>query len=148
MAGPSREPLRAADWPARLGAAAAASARRWQRLLVPLAAAASVAVIATVALVISQHVRSPGNTQAKLHLSPLPQPASPARPDNAVPPPYYAALTATNPRWRYNPLDVTVRATATGKVLATVRPPRPFTTFSWISGAADDRTFVGGSTVL
>jgi Sigma-70 region 2 len=33
-------------------------------------------------------------------------------------------------------------ATATGTALATVSPPRPYRTFSWVSGAADDRTFV------
>jgi hypothetical protein len=122
------------------------AARREHRLLVPLAAAASVAAIAATVLVFSQnahvHVHAPGTAHPKLHLSPLPRPASPLPPSDAVPPPYYAALTATNPAWRYHPLVVTVRATATGRVLATVRPPGPFTTFTWISGAGDDRTFV------
>jgi hypothetical protein len=35
-----------------------------------------------------------------------------------------------------------IRATATGAVLATVRPPKPYGTFNFVSGAADDRTFI------
>ena len=35
-----------------------------------------------------------------------------------------------------------IRDTATGSVVATVSPPRPFTRFSAITAAADDRTFV------
>jgi hypothetical protein len=122
------------------------AARRGYRLLVPLTAAASVAAIAATVLVFSNHARVhvhvPGAARLKLRLSPLPRPANPLPDNDAVPPPYYAALTATNPAWRYHPLVVTVRATATGRVLATVRPPKPFTTFTWISGAGDDRTFV------
>jgi DNA-binding beta-propeller fold protein YncE len=34
-----------------------------------------------------------------------------------------------------------VRATATGEVLATVEPPRPYRAFTWVTAAADDRTF-------
>jgi len=35
-----------------------------------------------------------------------------------------------------------VRSTLTGHVLATVTPPRPYQIFTWVSAAADDRTFV------
>jgi hypothetical protein len=35
-----------------------------------------------------------------------------------------------------------VRATASGAVLATVTAPAPYNTFSWVTAAADDRTFV------
>jgi hypothetical protein len=35
-----------------------------------------------------------------------------------------------------------VRATATGRALATVIPPRPYGTFAGVTAAADDRTFV------
>jgi hypothetical protein len=35
-----------------------------------------------------------------------------------------------------------VRSTLTGHVLATVTPPRPYRIFTWVSAAADDRTFV------
>lgn len=35
-----------------------------------------------------------------------------------------------------------IRATATGRPLATVTPPRPYGTFAGITAAGDDRTFV------
>jgi hypothetical protein len=35
-----------------------------------------------------------------------------------------------------------VRSTVTGRVLATVSPPRPYNVFTWVSGTADNRTFV------
>ena len=35
-----------------------------------------------------------------------------------------------------------MRSTVTGHTLATVRPPAPYNVFTWVSGAADDRTFV------
>jgi len=35
-----------------------------------------------------------------------------------------------------------VRSTITGHTLATVIPPRPYDIFTWVSAAADDRTFV------
>ena len=35
-----------------------------------------------------------------------------------------------------------VRASATGAVLATITAPKPYSTLTWVSGAADDRTFV------
>ena len=57
------------------------------------------------------------------------------------PPPYYIALTAMSkgptPR-----LDAVIHDTRTGATVATIKPPRPFTTFSEVTGAADDRTFV------
>jgi hypothetical protein len=35
-----------------------------------------------------------------------------------------------------------VRSTVTGRVLATVSPPRPYKVFTWVNGTADSRTFV------
>jgi len=61
-------------------------------------------------------------------------------------PPYYVALTITGnggccqPRTR-----AVVRATATGAVLATVTPPRPYGTFDGVTAAGDGRTFVLGA---
>jgi hypothetical protein len=40
------------------------------------------------------------------------------------------------------PTDAVVRAAATGTLLATITPPRPYGTFIGVTGAADDRTFV------
>ena len=38
-----------------------------------------------------------------------------------------------------------VKDSITGRTLATVRPPRPYVTFTWVTGAEDDRTFVLGA---
>ena len=53
-------------------------------------------------------------------------------------PPYYAALIGAPDA----PGHAVIQASATGAVLATVRPPRPYRSFTFVSGAADDRTFV------
>jgi hypothetical protein len=54
-------------------------------------------------------------------------------------PPYY--LTLINNR-RGPDAYAAVVDTATGRRLATLRPPKPFHTFNYVVGAADDRTFV------
>ncbi len=76
-------------------------------------------------------------------------PSVPALPAASAPiqkgvPPYYVAIITDRPLSQYGlPASVaSVRDTASGKVLATVRPPSPYTGFSEVSGAADDRTFV------
>ena len=73
--------------------------------------------------------------------APAPQTAAARAAALASVPPYYVALTGytgnATAHWH-----AVVRATATGTALATVSPPRPYRTFSWVSGAADDRTFV------
>lgn len=53
-------------------------------------------------------------------------------------PPYYVALTSYERPHRH----AVIRASATGAALATITPPRPYGTFTHVSGAADDRTFV------
>ena len=57
-------------------------------------------------------------------------------------PPYYVSLTPGNNTYILGGRRAEVRATATGTVLATIRPPRPFGAFTWVSGASDDRTFI------
>jgi hypothetical protein len=54
-------------------------------------------------------------------------------------PPYFAQLTD---RVQVQAQAAVVRSTLTGHVLATVTPPRPYQIFTWVSAAADDRTFV------
>jgi hypothetical protein len=54
-------------------------------------------------------------------------------------PPYFAQLAD---RVQVQAQAAVVRSTLTGHVLATVAPPRPYRIFTWVSGAADDRTFV------
>jgi len=59
-------------------------------------------------------------------------------------PPYYLTLVngRTRPHQAYPDQHVAVVDTATGATLATLRPPKPFHTFDYVIGAADDRTFV------
>jgi len=54
-------------------------------------------------------------------------------------PPYFVTLP---PQALIYARTATVRSTVTGRVLATVSPPRPYKVFTWVSGSADNRTFV------
>ena len=114
--------------------------RRWMTWLTPLAAAAAVAAVVATSLAISAtfhgHTRSNGPAGAsQWNGSPL----GPRAALHKVPP-YFVELPGdTKP---YVPQTATVRSTVTGRVLATVRPPRPYKVFNFVSGAADDRTFV------
>jgi hypothetical protein len=56
----------------------------------------------------------------------------------ATVPPYFASLTGLVGQRN----DVVIHATATGDNLVIFVPPKPYGTFSWVSAAADDRTFV------
>jgi hypothetical protein len=78
-----------------------------------------------------------------------PAPASlPFRPQRASVlgvPAYYVSLTSPDgyaPDIRPEATTATIRATATGKVLATVAVPRPYGNFTAVAAASDDRTFV------
>jgi hypothetical protein len=104
--------------------------RRWRRVAAPLAAAASVVAVVATVLALTGPDGSRGQAPSTGRAAAL-----------ASVPPYYVALTgaAGGPG---APWHAMVRATATGKTLATVKPPRPYGTFSGVSGAADDRTFV------
>ena len=106
-------------------------ARRWTRSLVPAASAVSVAIIATAALVIGNdlagNVPSAGGTFEAVR-------------------PYYAKVTLEGPVSSNTPVAVTIRATATGKVLATVPSPAPRFVIRLVSAGTDDRTFVLAAT--
>ena len=124
----STPPLRLPGDPAaHPGRAGAARRHRWLRALTPLAAAAAVAAAVIVSLIITSGVPTPtGGAQ------------SPARsPALASVPPYYVALGSPD-----SAEHAVIRASATGAVLASVKPPRPYGSFTFVSGAADDRTFV------
>ncbi len=99
-------------------------ARRWAHSLTPAAAALAVTAVVLGSLALHR------GDQAGLPASPGPLPSGLPR--------YYAALVQepSGPWWAQ------VRATVTGKVLATVRPPLPFTRFSEVAAASDDHTFV------
>ena len=67
----------------------------------------------------------------------------PAAPIQMSIPRYYVALDSNRPPSSYpEPVAyATVRETATGAVLARIKPPSPYNSFVAVSGAADDRTF-------
>lgn len=103
--------------------------RRRLAALTPLAAAAGVAVAVIASLLLTSGVHAPPGSMAG--------PASRTSLPGGLPP-YYVALTNQASPIRH----AVIRATATGAVLATVTVPRPYGTFRFVSGAADDRTFV------
>jgi hypothetical protein len=101
------------------------------RVITPVAAAASVIAVIAAALAITggPHGHRPATESAA------------TRAALASVPPYYVALTGFTGNLNERRQAV-VRATDTGAVRATISPPGPYRTFSWLSGAADDRTFV------
>ena len=106
---------------------ARSSRRRWLRALTPLAAAAAVVAVVIASLLLTGHT-PPGSSAG---------PVSGTSALRSVPP-YYVALAGRPDA----PDHAVIRASATGAVLATVQPPRPYGSFTFVSGAADDRTFV------
>jgi hypothetical protein len=57
-------------------------------------------------------------------------------------PAYYAALTTTGAAGRVGPLDITIRDTTSGVILATIAPPPGFATFSLVSGGTGEGEFL------
>jgi hypothetical protein len=115
---------------------------KWSGLLVPVAAAAATTAVVAASLGISAIFRGhagPGPA-AQSHPSPAAQSHSPAALRRV--PRYFAALTRTAPVQVMGGEAAVVRSTLTGRVLATLTPPRPYQIFTWVSAAADDRTFV------
>jgi len=121
--------------PLRLPARPLADRRRWG-WAVPIAAAAAVAAVIAVSFAIASVIYQ-GRPAAR-----------PSGPFAALPR-YYVTLTFTGDGQccgrggLYAPkTEAVVRATATGRALATITPPRPYGTFVGVTAAADDRTFV------
>lgn len=126
----SAPPLRLPDAPAAGPHLGGVRRRRgWLQALTPLAAAAAVAAVVIISLTLSSGQRTPAGGGG----GPVAGSSAPGRV-----PPYYVELDNSAPPVRH----AVVRATATGAALATVTPPRPYRTFSFVSAAADDRTFV------
>jgi hypothetical protein len=136
----------------RTGRAAKASrgSARWPRVLIPIAAAASVIAVVAASLAITGNLSEGRSAVARAHAGQpgtgrsqpgkAPQIASAAsRAALASVPEFYVAMTPGGMGMNNR---AQVRATATGAVLATVAAPAPYNTFSWVSAAADDRTFV------
>lgn len=119
-------PLRLPARPALRPAAFRRAAR--PRFLVPAAAAASVAAVLAASLLII-----PGHQPAGMSA------AAQAALLSSLPP---YAVRISNDRHGGDRMTGQVLATATGKTLATFSPPAPYNTFTKITGAGDDRTFV------
>ncbi|HEV8275934.1 MAG TPA: hypothetical protein VGQ26_09590 [Streptosporangiaceae bacterium] len=99
--------------------------RRWPGWLAPVAAAAAVAGVIIASLAISGVI---------LHHHAGTGPAGPSGVFAKVPQ-YFAALPEI-------PGRAVIGATATGAVLGTVTPPKPYTMFTQVAAAGDGRTFV------
>jgi hypothetical protein len=102
--------------------------RRWARAMVPLAAAAAVAAVVIASLTLTRGVPTSSSGGAESSARPVALNGVPA---------YYIA-TAN----QVAPTRVLIRATATGAILANVKPPKPYGTFNFVTAAADDRTFI------
>jgi len=121
------------------------------RRMVPLAAAAAVLVVAGLSLALPRVVGSP--QAAAGHKASNSAAASPSRSARSSPAPaavtpvpaFYAALTGVTYPWYDHPLDITVRNTETGAVLATVKPPAPYGTFAFIAHGNSAGTFLVGA---
>ena len=102
----------------------------WTRRLAPAMAAVAVAVVAIVGVTVSRAVH---DTAA------APNRAAPGTIASYVAagqvPPYYVAISPSG-------TGAAVRATATGKTLATIAPPTAGDQIVGVSAAADDRTFI------
>jgi hypothetical protein len=130
---------------ARRAAGAGRGSARWPRVLIPVAAAASVIAVVAVSLAVTGSFGDGSPATSRAHAgrpgthgtSPIVSPAS--RAALASVPEFYVAMT---PGGMDRNNRAQVRATGTGAVLATVAAPAPYNTFSWVTAAADDRTFV------
>ncbi len=113
--------------------------RRWPGWAAPLAAAAAVTVIIVGVPIATRLAHLPQNRPGLAGTVTVPLRRAPSTPGGAVPP--YAVGLAPGPLAAQSTRAV-VRATASGAVLATLSPPRGYGSFTWVTGAADDRTFV------
>ena len=123
---------------------------RWPRVLIPIAAAASVIAVVAASLAITGNLSEgrsaaaraqagqPGTGRSQPRKTPQIVSAATGAALASVPE-FYVAMT---PGYAGMNNRAQVRDTATGAVLATVAAPAPYNTFSWVSAAADDRTFV------
>jgi hypothetical protein len=116
--------------------------RHWAGWAAPLAAAVAVAAVIVGVLVVTRLAHLPHNrpsTTGQAGLVTVPLRRAPSTAGRAIPP--YAVGLAPGPLAAQS-TRVMVRATASGTVLATLTPPGGYSSFTWITAAADDRTFV------
>jgi len=125
--------------PARRGRRAG---RRWPAWLAPLAAAAAVLTVVAGTLTAVRILSGPSAQQ-------------PATPPPSRLPAYYAVTVSGNvvsytsggTQYSSSVLgrSIQIRATATGNLVATVRPPAPYNNFAVLTGTPDGQTFVFGA---
>lgn len=111
---------------------------RWRAWAVPLTAAALVVATVVASLTVAGSLKH--------------QPAAAGQPagQDGVPAYYVALITAKTQSDLENMLDsaspadtaAELRSTQTGAVLARITPPKPYVSFTGVTAAADDRTFV------
>jgi hypothetical protein len=123
--GTAGRPRRYGGRPGRPGTSRRPGQGGWPRWVTPLAAAAAAAAAVVAAAAIGGLARAPQSPHLSL---------------SGVPPYYLALIASTGSR--NGPQYAVIRSTVTGATEATIRPPKPFNTFSQATGAADDRTFV------
>jgi len=115
---------------------------RWRAWAAPLAAAALVLAAVGVSLAVAANLKhQPAAARAQAVQAGL----------DGVPAYYVALFTAAKPQSDVaNDLGASslaysaaeLRSTQTGAVLATITPPKPYVSFTGVTGASDDRTFV------
>ena len=116
---------------------------RWAGWAAPLAAAVAVTAVIAGVLMVSRlafHPPSPRpGTAGRAGPLTVQLRRAPSTADGAIPP--YVVGLAPGPLAARSTRAV-VRATASGAVLATLTPSGGYDSFTWVTGAADDRTFV------
>lgn len=118
--------------------------RRWPAWATPLAAAAAVTAVIAGTLTVSGLVSGGGPPRYAV-----------AGVSYASLPPYYASTvegSVVSYKWRGTQYGTTVlgrfvkiRATDTGKLVATISPPAPYNNFVLLTGTPDGRTFIFGA---
>jgi hypothetical protein len=129
-------------WGPRAGGAPLRARPPWLAWAKPLAAAAAVIAVIAGALALSRVIGGQ-------------PPVAGIPPDYSSAPPYYAygvqgdiyhyVSHGTQYSFGVQGRYLKVRATSTGKLLATVSPPKPYNDFSILTGAANGRVFVFGA---
>jgi DNA-binding beta-propeller fold protein YncE len=132
-------PLHLPDRKQRRGSLQPLRRRRWPGWMAPLAAAASVAAVLAGTLAVTSlfHGHQPARPAVP---GTVPLHRAPPFAHGPVPP--YAVTLLPGRLWANPGTHAEVVATATGAVLATVRPPAPYANFTWVTAAGDDRSFV------
>ncbi len=107
--------------------------RPGRRILAGSAAAAAVVAVAVAATLLATPTHGHGRVTAQDALRTVPR--------------YYMAVVPDNLKSYEQTMllgadHAAIRDTITGRTLATIRPPKPYVTFTGVYGAADDRRFV------